>query len=77
VFEKLVIGASGTGQTGTPNRSDWSGPSHPKTLSMKLTFHHLDEMARLGYEGLLAHSKALKARSHSGQLISTLTWSTH
>jgi hypothetical protein len=30
VFEKLAIGASGTGQTVAPDRSDRSGPSHPK-----------------------------------------------
>jgi hypothetical protein len=32
VFEKLVVGASGTGQTGAPNRSDRSGPRHPQNL---------------------------------------------
>jgi hypothetical protein len=30
VFEKLAVGASGTGQTGAPDRS---GPRHPKTSS--------------------------------------------
>jgi hypothetical protein len=45
MFEKLAVGASGTGQTGAPNRSDRSGLSYPKTISMKLALHHRDEMA--------------------------------
>jgi hypothetical protein len=30
VFEKLAVGASCTGQTGAPDRSDRSGQRHPK-----------------------------------------------
>jgi hypothetical protein len=47
VFEKLAVGASGTGQTGAPDRLDRSGPSHLKTISMNLTLHHRDEMAQV------------------------------
>jgi hypothetical protein len=45
VFEKLVVGASGTDQTGAPDRSDRSGLRHPKPLSMVLTLHRRDEVA--------------------------------
>jgi hypothetical protein len=54
VFEKLAVGASGTGQTGAPDRSDLSGPSHPKTLSRILTLHHRDEMAHVKLGGFVS-----------------------
>jgi hypothetical protein len=35
VFEKLVVGASGTGQTGAPDQSDRLGPRHPQNLFLR------------------------------------------
>jgi hypothetical protein len=66
VFEKLAIGASSIGLARVA----------PKTLSMILTLHQQDEVRQVRLGGFVAHSKALKARSHLGQLMSTLTWST-
>jgi hypothetical protein len=40
VFEKLVVGASGTGQTGQARDT-------PKPLSKKLALHHQDEMTQV------------------------------
>jgi hypothetical protein len=54
VFEKLAVRASGTGQTGAPDRSDRLGLSHPKTLSMKLALHHRDEMAQVRLGGFVS-----------------------
>jgi hypothetical protein len=59
VFEKLVVGASGTNQTGAPDRSDRSGPSPSpppshKSLSKKLALHHRDEMAQVRLGGFVS-----------------------
>jgi hypothetical protein len=35
VFEKLAVGASGTDQTGTPDRSDLIGLRHPQNLLLR------------------------------------------
>jgi hypothetical protein len=45
--EKLVVGASGTGQTGHARDT-------PKTLSMKLALHHKDEIAQVGLGGFVS-----------------------
>jgi hypothetical protein len=44
VFEKLAIGASGTGQARVT----------PKTLYMNLTLHHRDEMAQVRLGGFVS-----------------------
>jgi hypothetical protein len=56
VFEKLVVGASGTSQTDAPNPSERSGPRHPppKTLSMILTLHQRYEVAQVRLGGFVS-----------------------
>jgi hypothetical protein len=54
VFEKLAVEASGTSQTGAPDRSNRQARVTPQTLFMKLTLHHLDEMTQVRLGGFVS-----------------------